>query len=126
MLTCATRNVKPFMKTLCMQMLNLPGLGNKAELSELENAICREAFEVIGGSLFGARRRRRPPNWSVDLWMNEMEQVALEAALEAKRDHGANPEVELAAFVYQRVRSKLRDYCSKEWGFGWRTARDGL
>ena len=100
-------------------------MGKKSE-GELENAICRDVVEIVGGPLLGAGRRRRPPNWSVDLWKREIKQVAIEAGLEAERDYDDHTGVKFAAFVYQRVRSKLRDYCRKEWGFGWRTARDGL
>ncbi len=101
-------------------------MGNKLEGSELESAISRDVVEIVGGPLSGARRRRRPPNWSVGLWMREIKQVAMEAGLEAERDYDGHTDVEFAAFAYQRVRSKLRDYCRKEWGFGSRTARDGL
>ena len=52
-----------------------------------------------------------------------MEQVACLAALEADRDHHTYPDVELGAFIYQRVMSGLRDYSRREWRFGGHTAR---
>ncbi len=94
------------MKTLCIQLSSLP----------------EEVVPIIEVSLLRVSRWHRPPNWSSDAWMMEIQQVALEAALQAAQDHAAHPGVEFGAFVRLRIMSKVRHYCRKEWRFSWRTA----